>query len=242
MVRWFVAASFSFALTFQPFAAVAADTRLLEPQEMQDWSAAGRLAFNHRTDKHGYGCSATLVAPDLVLTAAHCVQYAFDGAPSKIRQLVFHAGWHTDTSLGTAVATRLQFHPDFRPGGKESFGEKIPIDVALVYLSSPIDGVSPVPLGTLDNGLELLSFVVYQGALENAPRLASTCSHSSLTPSVLQVGCPVVGGNSGGGVVFGEGEDRRLIGVISAAAGTRALVVLPDEWLQNEIASHVGTN
>jgi len=225
-----------------PNASLAADTRFLTQEEMQEWSAAGRLVFNHRTDKHGYGCSATLIAPDLVLTAAHCVQYAFDGAPSKVRQLVFHAGWHTDTSLGTAVAERLQFHPDFDPGGAESFSQKIPKDVALVYLSTPIESVRPIPLGELDDELELLSFVVYQGALSNAPRLASACSHSQLPPSLLQVGCPVVGGNSGGGVVFGNGEDRRLVGVISAASAGRAIAVIPDTWLRDEVAAHIASN
>lgn len=222
--------------------AAAADSRDLTQDEMLSWGAVGRLSFNGRQETNQFGCSATLIAPDLVLTAAHCLTYAFDGAPSKVRQLVFQAGLHLDHSLASAKAARLVFHPQYQKGGPETFAKRIPFDLALVVLDTPLTEIAPIPLGQKPEALELLDFVVYQGPPSNPPRHASGCSHAPLDERLIQVGCPVIGGNSGGGLLAQNGEERRLVGVIAAASGARALAVIPGDWLRNEIDKHLNSN
>ncbi len=221
--------------------AQAADTRILEANEVSEFAAMGRLALNRRQEDPNFGCSGTLVAADVVLTAAHCLTYAFNGEPSKVRQLVFQAGHFDGASVATATAARFAFHPDYERGKKKA-RRMIPNDLALIFLATPIEGIEPIELGTLADTFQLLNFVVYQAGAPYVPRFSSGCSHSFQSLRVLEVGCAVVGGNSGGGVIAGEGDDRRLVAVLAAASGGRGLAVLPDDWLRAELANHLSTN
>jgi hypothetical protein len=77
-------------------------------------------------------CGGTLVAPDRILTAGHCV---------KGNTLAGLAGW----SVGGVTRNAVQFalHPNWRA----SNGENVLDDVALVQLDQPVTSVAPVRLG-----------------------------------------------------------------------------------------------
>jgi hypothetical protein len=86
-------------------------------------------------------CGATLVAPNVVVTAAHCVQ----NAPKDV--------WAFGTGdLGSAVETKVvsvDVHPQFHPAPTSSFDVKYFLknfDVATLVLEKPIAGVLPAKL------------------------------------------------------------------------------------------------
>jgi hypothetical protein len=78
-------------------------------------------------------CGATLVAPDRLLTAAHCV---------KGNSLSGLAGWNVGGVTRNAVQFAL--HPNWR----KSNGDNLLDDVALIQLDQPVTTVAPVTLGT----------------------------------------------------------------------------------------------
>src|SRR5690349_15497247 len=78
------------------------------------------------------GCGGTLVAPDRVVTAGHCVRGAKVEDLAKIR-------------VGGVVRTGVRFamHPDWeRRNGAGPLD-----DVAIIQLDQPVPNIAPVPLG-----------------------------------------------------------------------------------------------
>jgi trypsin len=96
-------------------------------------------------DRGSYVCGASLVAPDKILTAAHCVEDA------KASDLSFVLGRpvRSDTSRGEEIRARsLEIHPRWDPS-------TYAYDVAVVTLERPSTAGTPIALATpaADRGL-----------------------------------------------------------------------------------------
>lgn len=116
-------------------------------------------------------CTGTLVAPDVVLTAAHCTAF-FDGDvgdPDALGPDDWRVSFEADPDENSVYygADHFVVHPDWLanqagPGGgnsKMSFLKDGLEDIALVFLTEDVDNVTPAPVadaGYLD-GLDLTS-------------------------------------------------------------------------------------
>ncbi len=79
------------------------------------------------TRNNNFGCTGTLIAPDLVLTAGHC----------GLSMAGVLAGTHDLTAGGTWYAIQdVWVHPDYAST----------FDVAVYQLSEPVQGIEPAPL------------------------------------------------------------------------------------------------
>jgi len=115
------------AIALLPGLAVAQSSALYaldRDDEARGWEAVGRL------DTGDGFCSATLIAPDLVLSAAHCLH---DGAGRLLAPegITFRAGFRHGRAAATRAIARFVAHPGYSPD--RGFGvANISHDVALL--------------------------------------------------------------------------------------------------------------
>ncbi|MCW3010751.1 MAG: peptidase and chymotrypsin/Hap [Solirubrobacterales bacterium] len=94
-----------------------------------------------RTVAAGQFCAATVVAPDALVTAAHCLEDE-DGYRTDADDIRIFAGQVLPLRKGTLLPVRsLKTHPDFDDGAGEANA-----DVGVIRLRKPLKGVTAIPL------------------------------------------------------------------------------------------------
>ncbi len=208
--------------------ACAAKTAPVKPSGPLPWSAAiGRLD----SEAERTSCSASLIAPDLILTAAHCVHNA--GHRIAPKDLSFTpnlgAGPRLPSSTGTdylAVGNYID-KDDIDPA------DMAPFDWAIVRIAPAIDFVTPLPVESLaaeaiaqrlKAGGHLINagYGVYGLTSGHRLKVTENCRSQldrfatiAKTENVIATDCEVIRGDSGGPVLLVENGRHRLIGVLS---------------------------
>ncbi|WP_353471903.1 serine protease [Salipiger sp. H15] len=201
--------------------AAADDLPPLPPADHAAWHAIGRV--NTRGYNRRGMCSGTLIAPDLVLTAAHCVAGP-EGDPVAPERLHFVAGWFGGNYADHSEVASYEVHP----GAYRTHTLDIEHDVALLTLARPLE-VPPLTLGAAP--APPFALVGYHDLRPNRLSARFDCT-GARDHALLRLDCPVRPGNSGGPVLVREGGDWRVIGVVSATNAQTSLAVPVDEWLR----------
>ena len=211
LYAWFFAVVAASSASF----AQDADLRKLQTgNDASPWEAVGRL------DIGGSGfCTGALIAPNLVLTAAHCLYDKSSGSRINHEKVEFLAGWRNGRASAYRSVRRAVVHPDYT-FSEDVSSDRVRNDIALLELARPIRNTTIVPFETADQPVEgeRVGVVSYARDRSEAPSLQEVCQVLALREGVLVTSCTVDFGASGAPIFSFADGGAHIVSVVSAKA------------------------
>ncbi|MDQ2094090.1 trypsin-like serine peptidase [Rhodalgimonas zhirmunskyi] len=192
-------------------AAQSALTRLTDRADIFGWEAVGRIDLGD-----GY-CSGTLIAPDLVLTAAHCVYDKASGKARDPKRMVFRAGLRDGKAIASRAVAKVVAHPDYDPRAPIGL-EMIRSDAALLRLEHAIPAPIAAPFHVYDGPQPKgeVSVVSFGKGRDDALSWQKSCSILGRQDGVIAFDCNVTYGSSGAPVFVRDGGRMRILSLVSS--------------------------
>ncbi len=180
--------------------------------------AIGSLGRIQADGSFKYYCTATLVAPRVVLTAKHCVAKAGSPPYTETETIYFGVGENSRAPKRTVKLART-WMATLDEGGFVDRGA----DVAVMTLEEPIEDIAPLPIlgdhvsrSAIGGRVSAVGYGVRDIARSSGLRRAGTLTVRSTTGAILQDAFPsadelVVFARGEGGDAFDEERDERRI-------------------------------
>ncbi len=188
-------------------------------------AAVGWLGWGAAPDPRHASCTGVLVAPDLVLTADHCLTSGPDHRPADAARLTFRPGLGDPDRRYAARGAAV-----ILPATPAAMG----FGLAWLRLAAPVPADVAVPLPLFagpppDRGL---ATVGYPRSAPGQPVVQTGCSLTVASGPIFGLDCKAVSGFSGGPVLVQTDAGWRLAGIMVANArksqGVGAIALSPD--------------
>lgn len=208
--------------------------KMLGAHEQRHWQAVGRLNFGD-----GF-CTGSLVAADMVVTAAHCVYAGRTGVVRRAETIHFVAGYRLRKFADHQKAVSISVHPSYEYS-RVMNSNQIATDLALVKLSGEIGKAKPLPLAPgVAQGDEVL-ILSYGRDRPEIPSIQSPCRVERQRAGVAVLDCDVTYGVSGAPVMRMIDGAPHIVAVVSAmgeiGGKPRAFAVMLDHSLGAVLAA-----
>ncbi|OWY10039.1 hypothetical protein B6V74_08560 [Thioclava sp. F42-5] len=185
--------------------------RLSQRADLFGWEAVGKVTIG----AEGY-CTGVLIAPDLVLTAGHCIYDRRAQGPRDPATLGFAAAQTDGAEVAARPVVAMVADPDYNPFVPLSI-DTVRHDVALLQLSAPIPTsiAAPFRVGDVPAAGAEVSVVSYAQGRADALSWQKACRVFGRAKGLIGFDCDVDHGSSGAPVFDRSG----------LAAGGRAQIV-----------------
>ena len=205
---------------------------LMTGDDSRGWQAVGRLNVGPNSF-----CTGALIAPDLVLTAAHCMFDSDSGIRVPDRMIEFLADWRGGRASAYRGIRRSIVHPNFSFTA-ENFATRVAFDVAILELDQPIRKSSIQPFGTKARPTEgaEVGVVSYAHDRAESPALQEVCHVLAQQGGSLVLSCEVDFGSSGAPIFVMQDGTPQIVSLVSAKARVRGEKVALGTSLQQPLA------
>lgn len=176
------------------------------PLRAEDFAAAGRIE-NAVT---GGTCSAALIAPDVIVTAAHCA------SEWTAKYLKFRSSVHESDPV---QVEHFVVHPFYQDFIAQRF-RRLRFDIAVGRLAKPLTepSVLPFPLGDVARPGEGLFLASWRAQSGPRPRLRRCLVIEGQVKGVVTLGCRVRGGESGAPILRLTEDGVELVAIVNSTA------------------------
>jgi protease YdgD len=192
------------------------------------WNAVGQVnvgGYRRRME-----CTGSLIAPNVVITAAHCVMDPRRGQPHSNNEIHFVVGVRGSNRLGHSTAKCLHFSSEYE------FGSQSPsVDIVLITLSDDLDDIPPVELNHAEVDSSKVA-LVHAGYLADRRYVLTGqfgCRLKAQQDSLWLTDCDARPASSGGPVFIQTNEGFKLAAIMVGVTNLGSIAVPIANWMES---------